>query len=182
MKQALIIVDIQEAFFLDSENYLFDYEKVLENINMLITWARHSEVPIVFIQHTDSNKDDDFAFGKPGWDLYHGLLRQPEDKVIQKTTWDAFYQTELAQYLQEQQIEQLIFAGAQTEFCLDTTIRNAYSRGYHQNMLVEGAHTTLDSHVLNAQQIIKHHESVWNNRFVKILPLSFFIRSKEGVQ
>lgn len=51
---------------------------------MLITWARHSEVPIIFIQHTDSHKDDDFAFGKPGWDLYDGLLRQPDDKVIQK--------------------------------------------------------------------------------------------------
>jgi len=174
MKQALIIIDMQEAFFLDKQNYLFEAEKVVENINTLITSARHSEVPIIFIQHTDSNEDDDFAFGKPGWDLYHGLLRQPEDQVIQKTTWDAFYQTELAQYLQEQQIEQLIFAGAQTEFCLDTTIRNAYSRGYHQNVLVEGAHSTLDSHVLNAQQIIKHHESVWNNRFVKIQPRSFF--------
>ncbi|WP_223554863.1 cysteine hydrolase family protein [Lysinibacillus sphaericus] len=175
MKQALIIIDMQEAFFLDDQNYLFDDEKVVENINTLITSARHSEVPIIFIQHTDSNEDDDFAFGNPGWDLYHGLLRQPEDKVIQKTTWDAFYQTELAQYLQEQKIEQLIFAGAQTEFCLDTTIRNAYSHGYHQNILVEGAHTTLDSTVLNAQQIIKHHESVWNNRFVNIQPSTFFI-------
>jgi len=174
MKQALIIVDIQEAFFLDSETYLFDYEKVLDNINMLITWARNNEVSIILIQHTDSNRDDDFAFGKPGWELYHGLLRQPKDKVIQKTTWDAFYQTELAQYLQEQQIEQLIFAGAQTEFCLDTTIRNAYSHGYHHNILVEGAHTTLHSRVLNAEQIIKHHESVWHNRFVKIQPTTFY--------
>jgi len=181
MKQALIIVDMQEAFFLDSENYLFNYEKVLDNINMLITWARNSEVPIIFIQHTDSNKDDDFAFGKPGWDLYHGLLRQPEDKVIQKTTWDAFYQTELAQYLRDHQIEQLIFAGAQTEFCLDTTIRNAYSHGYHNNILVEGAHTTLHSHVLTAQQIIKHHESVWHNRFVNIQPCTF-LNNLEGFQ
>lgn len=59
----------QRSIFLDRENYLFDYEKVLENINMLITWARHSEVPIIFIQYTDSTKDDDFAFSKPGWDL-----------------------------------------------------------------------------------------------------------------
>ncbi|WP_155590789.1 cysteine hydrolase family protein [Lysinibacillus cavernae] len=171
MKQALIIIDIQEAFFLDSQQNLWNDEAIIKNINTVITWARHNEVPIIFIQHTDANEDDDFAFGQPGWALYHGLLRQEQDKVIQKTTWDAFYQTELAQYLKEQHIDQLIFAGAQTEFCLDTTIRSAFSHGYHHNILVEDAHSTLDSHVLAAPQIIQHHESVWHNRFVQIQPI-----------
>ena len=174
MKQALVIVDMQEAFFLDSQNYLFESEKVLENINALITWARSNQVKVIFIQHTDSNEEDDFAFGKPGWELYRGLLRQSKDKVIQKTSWDAFYRTELAQYLQEQKIEQLIFAGAQTEYCLDTTMRSAYSHGYHNNILVEDAHSTLDSQVFNAEQIIKHHESIWHQRFVTIQPITFF--------
>ena len=173
MKQALIIIDIQEAFFLDSQQNLWNDETIIKNINTLITWARQHEAPIIFIQHTDAD-DVDFAYGQPGWELYHGLHRQVEDKVIQKPTWDAFYQTELAQYLQEQHIEQLIFAGAQTEFCLDTTIRSAYSHGYHHNILVKEAHSTLPNEVLEAPQIIQHHEFVWHNRFVRIQPVAEF--------
>jgi len=173
MKQALIIIDIQEAFFLDSQQNLWNDETIIKNINTLITWARQHEAPIIFIQHTDAD-DVDFAYGQPGWELYHGLHRQVEDKVIQKPTWDAFYQTELAQYLQEQHIEQLIFAGAQTEFCLDTTIRSAYSHGYHHNILVKEAHSTLPNEVLEVPQIIHHHEFVWHNRFVRIQPVAEF--------
>ncbi len=94
--------------------------------------------------------------------------------MIQKTTWDAFYQTELAAYLQAHHIEQLIFAGAQTEFCLDTTIRSAFSHGYHHNILIEDAHSTLDSNVLAAPHIIQHHESIWHNRFVRIQSIGGF--------
>ncbi|MGE7090546.1 cysteine hydrolase family protein [Lysinibacillus sp. NPDC048646] len=170
MKQALVIIDMQEVFFMDRKNYLFESERVVENINNLIKWARANDIQVIFIQHTDLGQDDDMAFGKPGWELHNGLLKQLEDKVIQKTTWDAFYGTELAQYLQDSMIEQLIFVGAQTEFCLDTTIRSAFSNGYHHNILIEGAHSTINSEVLDAEQIIKHHECIWNNRFVNIQP------------
>ncbi|MDP1395538.1 cysteine hydrolase family protein [Lysinibacillus capsici] len=173
MKQALIIIDIQEAFFLDGQQNLWNSEAIIKNINASITWARRNEVPVIFIQHTDAD-DVDFALGQPRWELYHGLLRQAEDQVIQKTTWDAFYQTELAAYLQAHHIDQLIFAGAQTEFCLDTTIRSAFSHGYHHNILIEDAHSTLDSNVLAAPQIIQHHESIWHNRFVRIQSIGGF--------
>ncbi len=147
MKQALIIIDIQEAFFLDGQQNLWNSEAIIKNINASITWARRNEVPVIFIQHTDAD-DVDFALGQPGWELYHGLLRQAEDQVI--------------------------FAGAQTEFCLDTTIRSAFSHGYHHNILIEDAHSTLDSNVLAAPQIIQHHESIWHNRFVRIQSIGGF--------
>ena len=83
MKQALIIIDIQEAFFLDGQQNLWNSEAIIKNINASITWARRNEVPVIFIQHTDAD-DVDFALGQPGWELYHGLLRQAEDQVIQK--------------------------------------------------------------------------------------------------
>jgi len=167
MKQALIIIDIQEAFFLDNEQNLWNDETIIKHINSLIAWARHNEAPVIFIQHTDA-EDVDFAYGQPGGELYHGLHRQAEDKVIQKPTWDAFYRTELAEYLQEQHIEQL------TEFCLDTTIRSAFSHGYHHNILVKEAHSTLANDILEAPQIIQHHECIWHNRFVRIQPVAGF--------
>lgn len=51
--------------------------------------------------------------------------------------------------------------GFVTEGCVDTTIRRAYSLGY--NIEVAGdCHSTTDSNILNAEQIIKHHNEVFN--------------------
>ncbi|WP_025728505.1 isochorismatase family protein [Heyndrickxia ginsengihumi] len=177
MKQALIIVDLQEIFFLEEKNFLYEHEQLLTNVNQMIDWARLKGIPIVFIQHTDQNPSDEMAKGKDAWQLHKGLHRESSDIVIEKITWDAFYRSNLEKTLKALGIEQLIFAGAQTEFCLDTTMRIAYSKGYQHNLLVEDTHSTLNSSQLSAAQIIKHHESVWHNRFVKIQPLELYRRS-----
>lgn len=169
MKQALVIIDMQEIFFNKPENYLYEKEGLLRNINRLIDQAHRQDIPVIFIQHTSQDPDDELFEGTFDWQLHKHLTRLQSDKVIKKTTWDSFYKTELLNYLQENKIDQLIFAGAQTEFCLDTTIRAAYSLGYQHNRMFRDTHSTLDSSVLKAQDIIKHHESVWNHRFLTII-------------
>lgn len=169
MKQALIVVDMQEVFFNNPENDLYEKERVLKNINRLIDQAHNQDIPVIFIQHTSQDPDDELFEGTFNWQLHKNLNRSESDQVIRKTTRDAFYRTELHNYLKENKIDQLTFAGAQTEFCLDTTIRAAYSLGYQQNRLFRYTHSTLDSSVLKAQDIIDHHESIWNNRFLTLI-------------
>ncbi|SDM66592.1 Nicotinamidase-related amidase [Fictibacillus solisalsi] len=168
MKQALIIVDMQEIFFNYPQNYLFDNEQLVSNINKLIKQAHEKSIQVIFIQHTSPNKQDELFEGKNDWKLHKNLLISSTDKIIKKSKWDSFYQTELLDYLRNNGIEQLIFAGAQTEFCLDTTIRVAFSLGYQKNLLFKGTHSTLNGVVLNARDIISHHESIWNNRFLTV--------------
>ena len=78
---------------------------------------------------------------------------------MQKTQRDSFYNTNLKEILDGLGIKKLIVAGMQTEFCVDTTCRIAYSSGYELT-LVKDAHTTFDSPVLPAEQIISHHNGV----------------------
>lgn len=129
MKQALVIIDMQEIFFNYPQNYLFNNEQLVTNINELIKQAHEKNVQVIFIQHTSQNEQDELFEGKDDWKLHKNLFVSPTDKIIQKSKWDSFYQTELLDYLKTNEIEQLIFAGAQTEFCLDTTIRAAFSLG-----------------------------------------------------
>ncbi|WP_338554292.1 isochorismatase family protein [Paenibacillus sp. KS-LC4] len=169
MKQALIVIDVQEVFFDLPENYLYQKEDLVLRINQWIAAARSADVPVIFIQHTVyDNVNSPLYVDSPGWQLNHGLDMKPEDTVIRKTTWDSFHNTELSVLLEDNSIEQLIFAGAQTEFCLDTTIRAAYSRGYKSNILAKNSHSTLANAVLTASQIIEHHEQIWNGRFATI--------------
>ncbi|MFD1887891.1 cysteine hydrolase family protein [Paenibacillus wenxiniae] len=170
-KQALIIIDMQEIFFNSEENALYERNSLIKQTNTLIEKARAEQVPVVFIQHCEEHPDDEFYPGKPDWEICHQLKRLPEDVVFRKTRWDSFYRTGLLDWLRRNEIEQIVFAGAQTEFCLDTTLRNAYSIGYQQNILAKDAHSTLDSEVLSAEQIIRHHEYVWNGRFANVQPV-----------
>ncbi|GED17508.1 hypothetical protein AMI01nite_54990 [Aneurinibacillus migulanus] len=51
--------------------------------------------------------------------------------------------------------------GVQTEYCVDTTVKSAYSHGYKVK-LVRDCHSTYNSDVLTAEQIINHHNNILN--------------------
>lgn len=169
MKQALIVIDVQETFFKQPQNLLYNSVQLVNNINRLIDQAHEKNTPVIFIQHTSQDERDDLFEGKDTWKLHENLNIRHTDKIIQKTTWDSFYQTELLDYLKDNEIEQLIFAGAQTEFCMDTTIRAAFSLGFQNNLLFKNTHSTVNNAILDAHTIIKHHENIWNNRFLTIV-------------
>ncbi|MNF08264.1 hypothetical protein D3C80_2086410 [compost metagenome] len=55
----------------------------------------------------------------------------------------------------------------QTEFCLDTTCRRAYSMGY-SNILVQDAHSTFDNANFSGEEIVRHHNGVLGGRFASL--------------
>jgi hypothetical protein len=87
--------------------------------------------------------------------------------VIQKHHPDAFQDTNLQPELESRGIERLVIAGIQTEYCVDTTCRRAYSLGYDVT-LVKDAHSTWDTDCLTAPQIIAHHNNVLGGWFVEL--------------
>ena len=59
-----------------------------------------------------------------------------------------------------QGIDHVIISGMQTQYCVDTTTRRAFSEGYKVT-LVSDAHSTFDTEVLRAEDIVKHHNVVF---------------------
>lgn len=90
MRQALIIIDMQEIFFNHPQYYLFNKDQILQNINILINQAHEKNIQVIFIQHTDLNDQDELFEGKDDWKLHQNLIVSSEDKIIKKTKWDAF--------------------------------------------------------------------------------------------
>lgn len=165
-KTALLIVDVQVAMFSYEDVILYNGEKVLDNIYKLLQKARSTNTPVIFIQHTGKN-DDEFGKGKSTWKIHPRIEPLETETIVEKKTWDSFYQTVLNDVLKEQEISKLVIAGMQTEFCLDTTCRRAFSIGY-ENILVKDAHSTFDSSLLNASQIVQHHNNILGGRFVQL--------------
>jgi ureidoacrylate peracid hydrolase len=65
-----------------------------------------------------------------GTDIVPDLKPQPNDMVIYKTRFSGFYQTDLDATLKKLGIKYLIFTGATTSICVESTVRDAMFRDY----------------------------------------------------
>ncbi|HET7621966.1 MAG TPA: cysteine hydrolase family protein [Gemmatimonadaceae bacterium] len=158
MNTALLIIDVQRALCTGDEQ-VYGIDAIIDRINSLSCRARAASAPVVFVQH----EEDEGAFrsGTAGWELAHGLVTAPDDLRVSKTTPNSFHRTELQQLLQKRGVERVVICGLQTEYCVDTTLRQALALGYRV-VLASDAHSTVDS-VLMAAQIIAHHNHTFRN-------------------
>lgn len=164
---ALMIIDVQLGMF-DERFPVYNGEALLETLKALIARARGAGIPLIYIQH-DGQGDDPLRPDLPGWVIHPDIQPAPGDPVIRKLHPDAFQETGLQETLEKLGIKNLVIAGIQTEFCVDTTCRRAYSLGYNAT-LVEDGHSTWDTGQLKASQIIAHHNQNLSGWFVKLKP------------
>ena len=59
-----------------------------------------------------------------------GLVPQSEDIVVSKRRYSGFFATELDRRLREAGIDTLVFTGATTSVCVESTLRDAFYRDY----------------------------------------------------
>lgn len=163
---ALLIVDVQMGMYSNDYGVLYNGEKVLDNIRTLLQKARSSNTPVVYIQHT-VEYDSEYNRGKPKWEIHPLIKPMKGEEVLEKSTCDSFYKTSLDEVLKMKGITNLVICGMQSEFCIDTTCRRAFSMGY-KSILVSDAHSTFDSEFLKAEQIIRHHNRVLGGAFLKL--------------
>lgn len=162
---ALLVIDVQVCNFEESAP-VYGGSDLLSKISGLIALARAAGVPVVYVQHCGPEGAVDEP-GTPGWEIHPAVAPIEGDVVIQKRHPDAFQDTNLQRELESRGIERLIITGIQTEYCVDSTCRRAYSLGYDVT-LVKDAHSTWDTDRLTAPQIIAHHNAVLGGWFVTL--------------
>lgn len=165
---ALLIIDVQEEMFSDTQNPLYKSDELLIKVKSLIEKAHTSKTPVIYIQHTE-NDEEPMGKGKQGWEIHHQVTPGKDDIVILKYTPDSFHNTKLHEVLSARNVNKIVIAGLQTEYCIDTTCRRAYSLGY-DTTLVRDAHSTYNSKTLTAGQIIEHHNRIIGGWFAELVP------------
>ncbi len=163
---ALVLVDLQVGNFGDEEPRIHDGGGLLARAGQLLAWARDKELPVIFVMNDGGEGTVDEA-GTPGFELHPSLEPRGGEEVIVKTTPDSFLDTGLQRALEELDVTDLIIAGLQTEYCIDTTCRSAWQLAYDVT-LVSDAHSTWDGEVIAAEQIIAHHNSILAGFFVEL--------------
>jgi nicotinamidase-related amidase len=162
---ALLIIDVQKGMFESPVMPpVYAGEQLLETLGGLIEQARAAQVPVIYIQHNGRPEGHPLAPGTAGWPIHPAIQPREGELVIQKLNPDAFQDTSLQAELEAAAIKKLVIAGIQTEFCVDTTCRRAYSLGYELTLVKDG-HSTWDNDNLTAAQIIAHHNQTLGNWF-----------------
>ena len=153
---ALLIIDVQVGII--EALHAYRGREVVMQINKLLSKARASNMPIIYIQH-DGEAGHPLEVGTEGWQIHPEIKPQEEDLIIRKRASDSFFETTLQRELEARGVQHLIVTGCMTEYCVDTTARRAISMGYDVS-LVSDAHTTIDNKLLTAAQIIAHHNAL----------------------
>ena len=161
---ALLVIDVQQGLFASEQPH--DGEAVVQRIAALVARARAAGAPIFFVQH-DGGAGDELDRNGEGFAFRRELTPQAGDSVTIKRQCNAFQNTDLDDKLKSAGIAELVIAGMQTEYCIDTTVRAATDRGYRVTVACD-AHTTFDSAMLPAATIIAHTQHIWNGRFAKL--------------
>jgi nicotinamidase-related amidase len=164
MTTALIVIDVQRGMF--GERRPHRGEEVLGRIAGLLASARVARVPVIHIQHCGP-PGHPLEPGTPGWEHHPAVAPIAGETVVQKHTSSAFHGTGLQQRLQAIGADRLVMAGMQTEMCVESTCRAAVALDYRV-VLADDAHTTYDTEVLPAAQIVAHHNRTWGRAFATL--------------
>ena len=151
MKEALLIIDVQNDYFPGGANELSHPLEAEKRIQKLIAESRTCGRLVVYIQHFNPPDDTFFLEGTFGAEILERIRPQPGDKVIIKRYPNSFLETELDAYLKSLQVDTLVVCGIMTHICVDTTVRAAMDYGYRVR-LVADACATMDL-VLNGETI-----------------------------
>jgi len=149
---ALLVIDLQTYF----QQIV---QPVLGNIKKVIQFCRQKNIPVIFTQHGHTNAASDggvlgewwgqvILHGTKDWKFIPEMKIGPEDRVLQKKRYSAFFQTDLEKLLQSKGIKDLIISGVMTNLCCETTARDAFMRDYRVFFLIDGTATGKEDHHL----------------------------------
>lgn len=150
MSTALLIIDVQQSLV---DEGIWHADRIIAQLNHLIAVARNEHVPIVLVRDTRVEPDGSF---------HRSLDHKTHDIEIEKCFCDSFMETRLDDVLKTRNISRLVVGGMQSDFCVDTTCRQAAALGYDV-VLVADAHSTLNHEYLKAEQIVAHHNQILRN-------------------
>lgn len=132
---ALVIIDMQQ----DMQDRI---DAGLDHVNpeapariaALAALFRRKGLPVLHVRHAERDPASPFHPAAPGYRAMDGTDALANEPVFIKTTSSAFASTDLADYLRDNGIRNLVVTGAVAGFCVNSTVRAGADLGF--NMIV----------------------------------------------
>ncbi len=126
MKQALILVDIQNDYFPGGRWELDGMQQAASKARVLLDTFRDDVRFTLHVQHVFDLPDPPFfAAGSEGVELHESIAPQADEEVLIKNNANAFRDTNLLEILEMKDIERVVVCGAMSHMCVEATARAA---------------------------------------------------------
>lgn len=155
---AVLVVDAQNDFcspegvFDRAGLRIDDLPDLVSTINDVTMRARSAGVPVVWVrmewrdngdvgilaERSHFLRDEGLREGSWGAQIVSGLAVAPDDLHMTKRRFSAFYNTELHDLLQRHGTRKLYVLGVRTDFCVESTVRDAFFRDYEVTVVADG--------------------------------------------
>jgi len=162
---ALLVLDMQRCFLEPASHaYVPSAHAIIPNLRKLVDIYYQSQKPIIFTRHLNTlqnagmmsywwrnliGANDPFSEIIDELDASKGI-------VLEKTQYDAFYQTDLQNLLDEHSVQRVVICGVMTHLCCETTARSAFMRGFEVYFCVDGTATYTREHHLASLLNLSH--------------------------
>ena len=180
MKQALILIDIQNDYFDGGAMALYQAEEMLRQSNQLIAYAKIHDHPIYIIQHIADENASFFVPKTEGVQLHPKLDISNATAVIQKHYPNSFRGTTLQHELEQKGISELIVCGAMTHMCIDTTVRAGFDLGYNITLISDACATKdllFKDHKVDAVDVQAAYLAALGQAFCKVVNTETLVAS-----
>jgi nicotinamidase/pyrazinamidase len=137
-KKVLLVIDMLNDFVRDGAPLKIPHiEKIIEHVKRETEKARSSGYPVIYLCDSHDKKDREFKMFPPhavknteGSKIIEELKPQGTDIIIRKSTFSAFFETDLDKVLKRLGVKKLVFTGVATSICVLYTVVDAVMRGY----------------------------------------------------
>ena len=141
-RTALVLIDLQSGI-VAAPTQPHAASNVVARAAELADAFRAHGLPVVLVRVTAAPDGSDATPGRTeagggagarpeGWDvIVDELAGHPEDIVVTKRNWGAFFGTDLDLHLRRRGVTQIVLAGVATSIGVESTARAAHEHGYH---------------------------------------------------
>jgi nicotinamidase-related amidase len=179
MKQALLVIDVQESFRRRPYFRSDGLPGFLANVQSLIDGGRERGIPVVQVFHEEPAADaaDPFSAASGFVRAMPELSLRP-DAVFRKHVHSAMFATDahgetLEAWLRARGIDELLVTGIRTEQCCETTTRHASDLGFKVRYVSDATLTfpmrTRLGREVSAAELRERTELVLDGRFARIV-------------
>lgn len=149
-RTAIVVVDMQNDYchpdgvFFRAGLRLVGLDDLVDNVNALTAAARRARAPVVWVTMVWDDAEDlgllrarspflaaeGLRRGTWGAELVSGLTVGADDHRVEKKRFSAFFESDLDRVLRADRVDTLVVAGVRTDFCVESTVRDAFFRDY----------------------------------------------------
>jgi len=185
MREALIVLDAQRIYTdKDSELYCREAGKTIDNINSLIQQMTNRGQLIILVRHIHrldgsdlgrlfdytGEAEEDFNFKERSEEVeFDKRLTRPTNALeLIKNRYSAFAGTNLEDILRKSSIKKVVICGFMTNFCCESTARDALDRDFYVDFVIDATGTP-GTDKFNQKQIREVVSELLASGFARVL-------------